>query len=98
MIYDSRVGFIDLKALSLKDKLESEDINKLIAYMKPLMISATDRNVINHDNYIFYFNKRLKLNNIKIQNDVLTKEMVIGKGKKKFINYWWNYKRRFIYN
>ena len=49
--------------------------------MKPLMINATDRNVINHDNYIFYFNK-LKLNNIKIQNHVLTKEMVTGKGIK----------------
>ena len=61
MIYDSRVGFLDLKALSLKDELEREDINKLIAYMKPLMINATDRNVINHDNYIFYFNKLLKL-------------------------------------
>ena len=82
MIYDSRVGFIDLKALSLKDELEREDINKLIAYMKPLMINATDRNVINHDNYIFYFNKLIKLNNIKIQNDVLTKEMVIGKSIK----------------
>ena len=82
MIYDSRVGFIDLKALSLKDELEREYINKLIAYMKPLMINATDRNVINHDNYIFYFNKLLKLNNLKIQNDVLTKEMVIGKGIK----------------
>ena len=56
MIYDSRVGFLDLKALSLKDDLEREDINKLIAYMKPLMINATDRNVINHDNYQFYFN------------------------------------------
>ena len=33
--------------------------------MKPLMINATDRNVINHDNYIFDFNKLLKLNNIK---------------------------------
>ena len=83
MIYDSRVGFLDLKALSLKDKIQREDINKLIAYMKPLMINATDRNVINHDNYIFYFNKLLKLNNIKIQNDVLTKEMVTGKGIKK---------------
>ena len=31
MIYDSRVVFLDLKALSLKDKLESEDKNKLIA-------------------------------------------------------------------
>ena len=42
MIYDSRVGLLDLKALSLKDELEREDINKLIAYMKPLMINATD--------------------------------------------------------
>ena len=50
--------------------------------MKLLMINATDRNVINHDNYIFYFNKLLKLNNIKIQNDVLTKEMIMGKGIK----------------
>ena len=82
MIYDSRVGFLDLKALSLKDELEREDINKLIAYMKPLMINATDRNVINHDNYIFYFNKLLKLNNIKIQNDVLSKETIMGKGIK----------------
>ena len=56
MIYDSRVGFLDLKALSLKDKLESEDKIKLIAYMKPLMINATDKNVTNHDNYQFYFN------------------------------------------
>ena len=82
MLYDSRVGFLDLKALSLKEELEREIVNKLIAYMKPLMINATDRNVINHDNFIFYFNKLLKLNNIKIQNDVLTKEMVIGKGIK----------------
>ena len=82
MIYDSRVGFLDLKALSLKDDLEREDINKLIAYMKPLMINATDRNVINHDNYQFYFNKLLTLNNTKIQNDVLTKEMIKGKGMK----------------
>ena len=79
MIYDSRVGFLDLKALSLKDELEREDINKLIAYMKPLMINATDRNTINHDNYQFYFNKLLTLNNIKVQNDVLTKEMIMGK-------------------
>ena len=82
MIYDSRVGFLDLKALSLKDDLEREDINKLILYMKPLMINATDRNVINHDNYQFYFNKLLTLNNIKIQNDVLTKEMIKGRGMK----------------
>ena len=64
--------------------------------MKPLMINATDRNVINHENYIFYFNKLLKLNNIKIQNDVLTKEMNMGKGIK-YINYWWKYKLRFNY-
>ena len=30
MIYDSRVGFLDLKALTLNDKLESEDKNKLV--------------------------------------------------------------------
>ena len=82
MIYDSRVGFLDLEALSLKDDLEREDLNKLIAYMKPLMINATDRNVINHDNYKFYFIKLLTLNIIKIQNDVLTKEMIKGKGMK----------------
>ena len=50
--------------------------------MKPLMINATDRKVINHDNYQFYLNKLLTLNNIKIQNDVLTKEMIKGKGMK----------------
>ena len=86
MIYVSRVGFLDLKALSLKNELEREDINKLIAYMKPLMINATDRNTINHDNYQFYFNKLLTLNNIKIQDDVLTKEMVKAKGLKQLSN------------
>ena len=86
MIYESRVGSIDLKALSLKDEIEREDINKLIAYMKPLMINATDRNVINHHNYIFYFNKLRKLNNFKIQNDVLTQEMVTRKGIKTLSN------------
>ena len=79
MIYDSRVGFIDLKALSLKNELEGEDINKLIGYMKPLMINERDRNTINHDNYQFYFNELLTLNNIKFQNDVLTKDMVKAK-------------------
>ena len=80
MIYDSRVGFLDLKALSLKDKLESEDKKKLIAYMKPLMINATDRNAINHNNYQFYFTKLLTLKGTKIQNDVLTKEMIKADG------------------
>ena len=76
MIYDSRVGFLDLKALSLKDKLEREDKNKPIAYMKPLMINATDRNTMNHDNYQLYLNKLLKLNGINIQNDILTQEKI----------------------
>ena len=80
MIYDSRVGFLDLKALSLKDKLESEDKNKLMAYMKPLMINATDRNTTDHDNYQFYFNELLILKGIKIQNDVLTQEKIKADG------------------
>ena len=86
MIYDSIEGFLDLKALSLKNELEREDINKLIAYMKPLMINATDRNTINHDNYQFYFNQLLTLNNINIQNDVLTKEMFKAKSLKQLSN------------
>ena len=84
MIYDSRVGFLDLKALSLKDELGRKDINKLIAYMKPLMINATDRNTISHDNYQFYFNKLLTLKGIKIQNDVLTQEVVKANGLRLF--------------
>ena len=83
MIYYSTVGFIDLKALSLKDELEREDINKVIEYMKSLMINATDRNVFNHDNHQFYFNKFLTLNDIEIHNVVLTKEKVKGKGIKR---------------
>ena len=71
---------LNLKALSSKDKLESEDKNILIAYMKPLMINATDRNTINHDNYQFYFNKLLTLKGIKLQNDVLTQEMFKADG------------------
>ena len=82
MIYDSTVGFLDLKALSLKDKLESDEKDKLIAYIKPLMINATDKAVNNKDYYIFYFNQLLTLNNIKIQNDVLTKETVKADGIK----------------
>ena len=42
MIYDSRVGFLDLKTLSLKYKLKSDEIYKLIAYMRPRMNHATD--------------------------------------------------------
>ena len=75
MIYDSRVDFLDLKALRLKDKLESDEINILIAYMKPLIINATDRNTINTNNYLFYFNKLLTSRGIKIQY-VLTKEII----------------------
>ena len=55
MIYDSRVGFLNLKALSLKDKLEIEDKNKPIAYMKSLMINATDGNTINYDLFLINF-------------------------------------------
>ena len=73
MICDSKVGFLDLKALSLNDKLESDEIFKLIDYMKPLMSNATDRNTINTDNNQFYFNKILTSRGIKIQNDVLNK-------------------------
>ena len=78
IIYDSRVGFLDLKALSLKDELESREIHKLIAYMKPLLINATDRVVVNADNYQFYFIKLLTLNNIKNRNDVLAKVKIVA--------------------
>ena len=73
---------MDLKALSLKDELGSKEIDKLIAYMKPLMINATDRSIINADNYQFYFNKLLASRDFKIQNDVLTKETVKADGIK----------------
>ena len=48
--------------------------------MKPLMIIATDRNTINHDNYQFYFYKLLTLKGIKIQNDFLTQEKIKTNG------------------
>ena len=59
MMNDTRVGFQDLKSLSLKDELESNEIDKLIAHMKPLLLNATDRAVVNADNYQFCFNKHL---------------------------------------
>ena len=74
MIYDSRIGFLELNALSLKDELESSEMYKLIAYMKPLLVNATDRAVVKKDIYQFYFKKHLTLNNKKIQNDVLLNE------------------------
>ena len=40
------------------------------------MTKATDRNTINHGNYQFYFNKLLTLKGFKIQNGVLTQQMV----------------------
>ena len=52
--------------------------------MKPLMINATDRNTISHDNYQFYFNKLLTLKGIKIQNVVLTQEVVKANGLRLF--------------
>ena len=82
MTYDSKFCSLDLKALSLKDELEREDINKLITYMKPLMNNPTDRNTIDHDNYPFYFNKHLTLKKIKIQKDVRTKEKIKAQGFK----------------
>ena len=77
MIYDSRIGFLDLKALNLKEELENGEINKYIAYIKTLLNSATDRNTINTDNYKFYFNNFLTSKGIKIQNDVPTKEKFV---------------------
>ena len=41
------------------------------------MNSATGRNTINTDNYIFYFSKLLTSKGIKIQSDVLTKEKFV---------------------
>ena len=82
MIYDSRVHFLVLEALSLKEKLESDEVHNFIAYMKPILINATDRAVVNTDNYQFYFNKLLTLKKIKIQNDVLTKEKINANWKK----------------
>ena len=50
--------------------------------MKPLLVNATDRAVINTDNYQLYFNKLHTLNNIKIQKDVLSKEKIAVKWTK----------------
>ena len=72
-IYDSRIGFRNLEALSLKDEQDNGEINKLKDYMKPLMKIDTNRNTINKANYIFYFNKILISKGIRIQNNVTTK-------------------------
>ena len=82
MIYDSRVGFLDLKAVSLKDELERDEINKLIDYIKPLMNIATDRNNININNCHFYFNLFLTSIGIKFPNDVFTKDTIKANGLK----------------
>ena len=75
MIYDSKVAFSDIKkGLSIKGGLSNEE--KVFAYMKPLMINPTGRNIINNDNYGLYFNKLLASKGIEIQNDDLTKEVV----------------------
>ena len=66
IMYDSRVGFLDLKALIFKDDLESDEINKLIDYMKPLMKKATDRKTINLKNYQFNFSILLTSRGIKL--------------------------------
>ena len=57
---------MDLESLSLKDELDNDDINKLKEYIKPLMNSATNRNTINKDNYLFYINKLPTSRGIKI--------------------------------
>ena len=80
MLYDSRIGFLDLKALSLKYELECNEINKIIDYIKPLMNSARDIITINKGNYILYFNKLLTSRGIKIQNYVLTKKSLLLSG------------------
>ena len=61
MIYDSRVDFLDLEALSLKDELERDEKIKFIDYIKPLMNNAADRNTITKNNYQFN-----KLNNYQL--------------------------------
>ena len=78
MIYGSRIGFLDFKALSLKNDLGSSEIHKLIAYMKLLLINAIHGAVNNTDNYQFYFNQLLTSRGIKIQNDVLTTEKIVA--------------------
>ena len=65
---------MDLKAPSLKDELDSDMIDKLVEYIRPLRNSATNRKSISKDNYQFYFNKALTSKGIMIQNDVLTEE------------------------
>ena len=76
IIYDSGVGFLDIKALNLKDELSNDEINKVFTYMKPPMIKTRDRNIINLDIYEFFFTKLLASKGIKMWHDVLTKEMV----------------------
>ena len=82
MMYDSKVGFLDLKALSLKNNIGSDAIFELIVYVKPLLINARDRNTINSNDYQFYFNKLSTSKDVKTQNDVLIKETVNGFGLK----------------
>ena len=53
MVYDSRVGLLDLKTLRSKDELDSNKVSKIIDYIKALRNSAADRNTINKDNYIY---------------------------------------------
>ena len=59
LIYDSRVDFLDKKSPNLKNELSNDEINKVITYMKPLMINPTDRKIFNRDNYELHFNKLL---------------------------------------
>ena len=71
---------MDLKALSLKDELDNDEIDKLTDYFIPLTNSSTNRTIIELLIKILYFKKLLTSRGIKIQNDVLTKEKVFAKG------------------
>ena len=67
MLYDSRIGVMDLKVLSLKDELDSKEIDKLIAYMKLLMKKPSDGNTFNADNYQFFFKNFLLQEILKLR-------------------------------
>ena len=45
-IYDSRTGFMDLKALNFEDEIDIDEEDKLKAYIKPILKRVTNRNTI----------------------------------------------------
>ena len=62
-----------MEALSSKSELENEDKDKGIAYMKLLVLDSVDRNIINRDNFEFYFNKLLETKGTEVRSDVFDK-------------------------